>query len=110
MATGFCSGMARTCGTCGAVSGAILTINLFTGRSEPGQPVDKNYAAVQKLIQQFNAQFGAMNCQQLLGGVDLGTAEGQQTFREKSLFGGCLNFAEGATRIAMTLLAEAESE
>ena len=24
LATGFCSGMARTCGTCGALSGAIL--------------------------------------------------------------------------------------
>ena len=32
IATGFCSGMARTGGQCGAVSGAMMGISLATGR------------------------------------------------------------------------------
>ena len=36
MATGFCSGMARTYGQCGAVSGAVMGIGLFAGRAEAG--------------------------------------------------------------------------
>jgi C_GCAxxG_C_C family probable redox protein len=46
IATGFCSGMSRTCGLCGAVSGAIMGINLFAGRSSPDRSVDQNYALV----------------------------------------------------------------
>ncbi|MEE9189396.1 MAG: C-GCAxxG-C-C family protein, partial [Candidatus Neomarinimicrobiota bacterium] len=38
IATGFCGGMARTCGQCGALSGAIMSISLLTGRSEPADP------------------------------------------------------------------------
>ncbi len=34
IATGFCSGTLRMCGQCGAVNGAILSINLLTGRND----------------------------------------------------------------------------
>jgi hypothetical protein len=29
IATGLCAGISRTCGTCGAVTGAIMAINLI---------------------------------------------------------------------------------
>ncbi|GBD95663.1 MAG TPA: C_GCAxxG_C_C family protein [Nitrospirae bacterium] len=35
IATGFCSGISRTCGMCGALSGAIMSLNLLYGRSSP---------------------------------------------------------------------------
>jgi C_GCAxxG_C_C family probable redox protein len=97
--------VARTSGTCGAVSGAILAINLLTGRSAPGAPVDDNYAAVRKLVDTFQERFGSTNCGELLG-CHLGTEEGQRTFREKNLHARCLDYAEEATRIALSIIEE----
>ena len=102
IATGFCSGLARTGGICGALSGAIMGLNLMTGRSEPGAPVDENYALVNKLIDQFEEKFGSTNCKELTG-VDLGTPEGQIVFREKNRFEQCLDYAEEATRMVLNL-------
>jgi C_GCAxxG_C_C family probable redox protein len=107
IATGFCSGLARTCGTCGAVSGAILAINLFTGRSIPGAPVDQNYTAVRKLLAAFEGEFGSTNCARLLG-CDLGTEEGQKHFREHNLFEQCKSFTAEATRTALRIIEEIE--
>jgi C_GCAxxG_C_C family probable redox protein len=81
IATGFCSGMARTGGFCGALSGAMMSLGLLNGRSQPGAPVEENYIAVQTLIAQFEDKFGSTNCQELTG-CHLGTPEGQAKFRE----------------------------
>jgi C_GCAxxG_C_C family probable redox protein len=102
IATGFCSGLARTGGPCGALNGGILGLNLLTGRPEPGAPVDRNYALVRELIDRFEEMFGSTNCQQLTG-VDLGTEEGQAKFREKDQILNCLNYAEEVTRMVLVL-------
>ncbi len=109
IATGFCSGTARTGGQCGAVSGAILAINLLTGRASPTESVDRNYALIRDLVKQFADRFGSTNCRMLLG-CDLDTAEGQQTFRANRLIEQCYDYAEGATDIAMSLLEEKGSK
>lgn len=109
IATGFCSGMARTGGQCGAVSGAIMAINLFKGRQSPTESVDGSYALVRELMKQFAEQFGSTNCRMLLG-CDLDTPEGQQTFRANQLIERCYDYAEGATRMAMSLLEEQGSK
>ncbi|MBW8011897.1 MAG: C_GCAxxG_C_C family protein [Chloroflexi bacterium] len=62
IATGFCSGIARTGGLCGAVSGGILGLGLITGRNSPGESVEKNYTQVQELIKKFEEKFGDTNC------------------------------------------------
>jgi C_GCAxxG_C_C family probable redox protein len=103
IATGFCSGMARTGEQCGAVSGAMMGINLATGRRSATESVDRNYALIQELMKRFEEQFGATNCRVLLG-CDLGTTEGQQTFSANQLIEHCFDYAEGATRIALSLL------
>ena len=82
--------------------GAVMALNLLTGRSEPGAPVDRNYALVNDLIDQFEAKFGSTNCKQLTG-VDLGTEEGRTQFREKGQLANCLNYAEEATRLVLDL-------
>ncbi len=67
VATGFCSGMARTGGQCESVSGAIMAISLFTGREFPTESVEGNYALVRELIKRFEDQFGTTNCRRLPG-------------------------------------------
>lgn len=103
IATGFCSGVSRTSGMCGAVSGAIMSISLFFGRISPEESIDENYEAVQKLLDIFENQFGSSNCTQLIG-CDLGTDEGQEYFTENNLFGLCKNLTTEATSMAMSLI------
>lgn len=105
LATAFCSGMARTCGTCGALTGAIMGISLALGRSKSGEPVQTAYAATQRLVGEFEKEFGHRDCHVLLG-CDLGTAEGQTTFREKQLAQRCAEYTAKAAEIAARILSE----
>ena len=105
IATGFCSGISRTGGMCGAVSGAIMGISLVTGRNSPAESVEVSYALTQKLISAFEKQYGSINCRQLIG-CDLATESGQRYFMENNLMESCLQYAEGATRLAISLIAE----
>lgn len=104
-ATVFCSGMARTCGTCGALTGALMGVSLGLGRQHPTQPVQPAYEAAQRLVRQFEAEFGARDCDALLG-CDIGTPEGQATFREQRLGERCLRYTGRAAELAVTILAE----
>lgn len=104
IASGFCSGMSRTCGQCGAVSGAIMGIGLATGRHAPTDKVDEAYILTQELLARFMEQFGSTNCKELLGGVDLGTPEGQQAFREHRLIDRCKEYAARAAEIGAALV------
>ena len=55
----FCSGMARTCGTCGALTGAVMGVSLGLGRESTNDSVAKSYEATQSLVTQFESEFGA---------------------------------------------------
>lgn len=105
IATGFCSGVSRTCGMCGAVSGAIIAMNLFYGRNKPSESPETAYIAVRKLINIFKEKFGSTNCKELTG-CDLGTEEGRNTFMSKNLIERCRNYTEEATRMAMSIIEE----
>lgn len=105
IATAFCSGMARTCGTCGALTGAIMGVSLALGRSEPGQSVQPSYAATQRLVREFEQEFGTRDCHVLLG-CDLDTAEGQATFRENKLGERCAKYTSKAAEIAARIISE----
>jgi C_GCAxxG_C_C family probable redox protein len=108
IATGFCSGISRTGGMCGAVSGAIMGIDLVAGRNSPAESLEVNYTLIQKMISQFEKQYGAINCRQLLG-CDLATEAGQRYFMENHLMESCLQYTEGATSLALALIAEFRS-
>ena len=105
IATGFCSGIARTGGMCGAVSGAIMGIDLVYGRDLPTESLEPAFALAQKMIQLFEAQFGSVNCRQLTG-CDLASEAGQRTFMENQLMERCYQYAEAAASMAMTLIDE----
>lgn len=103
VATGFCSGMARTCGTCGALTGAVMGVSLALGRGKAGESVQPTYEATQRLVHQFEKEFGARSCNDLLG-CDLGTPEGQRKFREEKLHEHCARYTSKAAEIAARII------
>ncbi|MFH2219286.1 MAG: C-GCAxxG-C-C family protein [Pseudomonadota bacterium] len=107
IATGFCGGISRTCGMCGAVSGAIMAINLVHGRNTPDESVERNYIAVRKLMAMFEEKFGSMNCRELID-CDLGTEEGRNDFKAKDLRTRCKTFTEAATKMVTSLILKDE--
>ena len=67
MATAFGSGVARTDGTCGALSGGIMALSLLGGRSTPSETYDKLYANVALFKDSFHQKFASCDCSALLG-------------------------------------------
>lgn len=106
IATGLCSGMARTCGPCGALTGGILALNLIHGRDEKGQSVERNYAAVQELMELFNKEHGSIQCQELLG-CDLSTTAGQRQYNEQQLGQHCNQFSQKTIELVEKVLQSA---
>jgi C_GCAxxG_C_C family probable redox protein len=105
MATGFCSGVSRTCGQCGAVSGAIMGIGLYAGRTAAGQDQDPAYAMVQDFLEKFKGKLNSINCLELTG-CDFGTKEGQARFKEEQMLSECIGFATFAAETALSILRE----
>ncbi len=106
IATGFCGGLSHTTnGTCGAVSGAIMAINLVKGRNDATESVEENYRAIQNFIEEFQKQFHTIRCSELTG-CDLGTEEGVKAFTDQNKIEMCLNFTEEATRLALSIIEE----
>jgi len=103
LASGFCAGMGRTGGVCGAVAGGIMAIGLIHGRSDNQTAPDPVYQKVQQLIAAFEERFGSTNCR-VLTGCDLLTTAGQQKFKDEKTIESCKVFTEAATEIAMALI------
>ncbi|MBI4741593.1 MAG: C_GCAxxG_C_C family protein [Betaproteobacteria bacterium] len=80
-------------------------MGLAFGRSESSQSVQPSYTATQRLIQEFEQEFGARDCHVLLG-CDLNTSEGQTTFRESKLGERCTKYTGKATEIAARIISE----
>ena len=107
VATAFCSGMSRTCGTCGALTGAMMGISIGLGRSDSSDSVENCYAATQLLINKFEQEFGSRDCHVLLG-CDISTPAGMAQFKEKKLAERCTQFTGKAAEIAAQILFEKE--
>lgn len=106
LATAFCSGMSRTCGTCGALTGAIMGVSLAFGRSTAEEPVQPSYLATQQLIRAFEEEFGSRECKALLGGCNLSTPEGQTTYKDQKLSQRCQHITGKAAEIAAIVIIE----
>jgi C_GCAxxG_C_C family probable redox protein len=103
IATGFCGGVSRRGGMCGAVSGAVMAIGLVGGRHSAADSQEGTYAAVQALVDGFAKEFGSINCRELIG-VDLGTEEGRAAFRARGLIKRCRGFACRAAETAAEII------
>lgn len=103
IATGFSHGVARTWGTCGAVSGAIMGISLASGRRSPQEPAHEVQDGVRSLIRQFAEHCGSTHCSELLA-CDLDTREGQRLYQENHLRMQCRDFVGLAARLATQII------
>jgi C_GCAxxG_C_C family probable redox protein len=102
IATGFCSGVARTGDICGAVAGAIMGIGLKYGRKTPQDPREQCYQMVRSLLGQFSEQFGGTTCL-VLTGVHLDTEEGQAEYKANQTIQQCTQYVGYATRLVIDL-------
>ena len=104
IATGFCGGVARTAGICGAVSGGVMAIGLVAGRSVAADSELRCSGLVPQRHREFAARFGSVNCAELLG-LHLGVPEELERYRAEGLLQSrCALFAEGAAQITATIL------
>lgn len=103
IATGFCHGTSATWGTCGALNGAILALNLALGRSAPEQSTAGNYQAVRKLIGEFDRACGSTLCRELMG-CDLETRDGLRTYQNNHQRVQCREFVGIAAGLAAQLI------
>ena len=102
IATGFCGGISRTDGMCGALSGGIMALGLLTGRSRPQDSKNLCYALVHELVKRFCKEFDSTRCTDLLKS-DISTKEGSRYFLEKNLME---NVCSVVTRRAAGLVEE----
>lgn len=103
IATGFCSGLARSGGLCGAVGGAILALGLAAGRDSSDESVEPVYELVREVLGGFESRFGSTTCLGLTG-CDLGTDEGQREFLERKQHELCTEYVGEATRLVLEAL------
>ncbi len=86
IATGFGGGIARTGSTCGALTGAIMTIGLTIGPRKAGELEKKEevYKMVLKMIENFEKEFGSSLCKNLTK-CDLRTLKGHEKFQSQKI-------------------------
>lgn len=103
IATGFCSGLARTKGMCGAVSGGVMALGLIFGRDNAEVTVDATYGKIREFLNAFEKQYGSLNCFELTG-CDLGTEDGRTLFKESGKKIKCAEMTGGAARMVMEMV------
>jgi C_GCAxxG_C_C family probable redox protein len=103
IATGFCSGVARTGGMCGALSGAVMALSMHEGREGEGYDHTELYEKIQQLVESFETKFGSTNCAQLLG-LELGSEQGQVEYQQRNLNQQCAKYVGEAGRLVEALL------
>ncbi|MEY8353446.1 C-GCAxxG-C-C family protein [Lachnospiraceae bacterium 54-53] len=78
MASGFPVGIGRSKCLCGAVSGGVMALGIFFGRTKQGDPkVEKNLEVARELHDWFKESNGknALCCRILTKGFDMGAGE-----------------------------------
>ena len=103
IASGFCGGIARTGGMCGAVTGGIMALNIIYGRDHAAQSKDLNYQKVQEFVQAFKLRYGSMNCSELTG-CDLSTEEGLEQFSLLNRYEKCTELTAEVTSMVLELI------
>lgn len=76
MASGFPVGIGKAKCVCGAVSGGVMAISYFFGRSKGGdERVERNLKLVNELQQSFRDDHGCLCCHVLTDGFDMAAGE-----------------------------------
>ena len=104
IASGFCGGMSRTAGLCGALVGGIMALGILFGRTSPDDSHQKIYAMSERLVRDFEKHFGSRNCSDILG-CDISTREGEAVFEANKLAKTvCLDATVKTTDLVMRIL------
>lgn len=103
IATGFCGGVGRTSGTCGAVSGGVLALSLVYGRDDLQTSKDPLNGRIQTFVRDFENRFGSINCTALTG-CDLSAPGGPEKFGQMKLHPTCQGFVGEAARLLIPLM------
>ena len=104
IASGFCGGMARTDGLCGALVGGIMALGILYGRKSSDDSPKKIYALTERLVRDFETQLGSRNCSEILG-CNISTREGDAVFKASNLMKTvCLDATVQATDLVMRVI------
>ena len=108
LATGFGAGIGRKGSVCGAVTGAILAINLKYGRErlEEDAIKEKAFSKSLEFYKKFEEKMGSAICYDIIK-CDLTTEEGQKKFKENNLLEEkCFKCVETAADILLDIFEE----
>jgi C_GCAxxG_C_C family probable redox protein len=103
IATGFCGGISRSRGICGAVTGGVMALGIVFGRDSAAESHETVYKKVQQFLQAFEEECKSTNCFELTG-CDLNTEEGRQTFYHGGVVERCRVFTGKAASLAARLI------
>ena len=103
ISTGFCGGISRTKGMCGAVTGGVMALGMIFGRTSPDTPPDDTYLKVRELLSTFETQFGSSNCFDLTG-CDFNQAMDRERWKKSGMANKCKEFTGAAARITAELI------
>lgn len=103
IATGLCGGISNTNGMCGAVTGAVLAINMTDGRSKANVDREGNKAKIQELVKSFENKFKSKQCYELCG-HDLSTEQGQMDYNINEAYEICDILVDFATNKTLELI------
>lgn len=84
LATGFCSGLSRTQGPCGAFSAGVMALGMALGRDSGQDDLDGTFGPAQEFRDFFEERFGSISCREITG-CDLGSPEGLADYRARGL-------------------------
>lgn len=103
ISTGFCGGISRTKGICGAVSGGVMALGIIFGRANADMTVDNTYWKVQELLTRFENQYGTNNCFDLTG-CDFNVQVDRQRWKESGMARKCEEFTGAAARMVTEII------
>jgi C_GCAxxG_C_C family probable redox protein len=101
IASAFGGGMGRVGNTCGAVTGALMTIGLFSRNtnSEDKENKEKIYELARLFISRFKELNGTVFCRELIG-CDISTPEGlEEAFKNNVIENICFNLVKNSALI-----------
>jgi C_GCAxxG_C_C family probable redox protein len=107
-ASAFGGGIARTGQTCGAVTGALMTIGLARGSSRPAEKElkERSYEMAREFLRRFTERNGTVVCRDLLG-CEILTPEGVARAKAQGLFDTvCVKVVKDAVEILEDMLAK----
>ena len=103
MASGFPIGIGKSKCVCGAVSGAVMMLGYFFGRTEPkDKKINKTFELAHELQQSFKDNHKVLCCSYLTKGMDMNSGEHKEQ---------CISFTgEMAEKLAQIVVRELEVE